>query len=393
MTKTLPYVKINYQNGSLGITTPSEDGICGLIPGGAVVVGTSTKQVVAGTLTAYKINSLDCVTKTGTDALTYEMIREFYAEAGDGAFLWVLGAKPTNIGTGVTDLCYAANGEIRTVAVTSPSTAIDTDLKACNDAAIDIADKLYAPVVVILNITVPTTIGQAIDLTEKNYSHCAVMCGNELTGNNATDTLLKAASSIGLLLGRIAAEPVHRSVGRVRSGAIKAVNMSFGAKEINMTTSGNVNTLNGKGYIVPRTFVGKSGFYWSDDSMACDPTDDYGLLTRRRTIDKAYRITYQALLDEVGEEVAVSANGKMSNASVKAIQGAVSTALENAMTAEGNLGTDPDDSGDTGVKVVIDPEQDVVATSKVEVSVSVKPYAYSKYIEVKLGFYTSTTND
>jgi hypothetical protein len=73
---------------------------------------------------------------------------------------------------------------------------------------------------------------------------------------------------------------------------------------------------------------------------------------------------------------------------VKSWSAEVETAIVNGMTAEGNLGADPDDAADKGVKCFIDHEQNVVATGKVEISLKVKPFGYAKYIDVKLGFLT-----
>jgi hypothetical protein len=56
------------------------------------------------------------------------------------------------------------------------------------------------------------------------------------------------------------------------------------------------------------------------------------------------------------------------------------------MTAEGNLSVDKSVDGDTGVKVLVDTTNDVVATNQINVSIMVKPYGYAKYIEVELGF-------
>ena len=58
------------------------------------------------------------------------------------------------------------------------------------------------------------------------------------------------------------------------------------------------------------------------------------------------------------------------------------------MTAYGNLGNDPDNSNDTGVKCYIDPSQNVVSTSTIKVNIKVKPYGYARYIEANLGFFT-----
>ena len=105
-------------------------------------------------------------------------------------------------------------------------------------------------------------------------------------------------------------------------------------------------------------------------------------------IDKAFRVAYSTLLDKVNDEIPVTDEGKMPVSITHALQGAVETAIINNMTAYGNLGTDIEDSNDTGVQCYIDPEQNVVTTSTLRVSIKVKPYGYAKYIEATLGFMT-----
>ena len=149
---------------------------------------------------------------------------------------------------------------------------------------------------------------------------------------------------------------------------------------------GDPATISDAGFVCPRTFVGKGGYFWSDDKLATAPSDDYALIPRRRVIDKAYRIAYQTLVNEISEEVPVTDEGKISAPVVKSIQTAVESAIINNMTSYGNLGNDPGDANDMGVECYINPDQNIVATSRLEVSVRVKPHGYTKYIDVTLGF-------
>ncbi|MBR4814466.1 MAG: hypothetical protein IKZ67_03285, partial [Paludibacteraceae bacterium] len=127
----------------------------------------------------------------------------------------------------------------------------------------------------------------------------------------------------------------------------------------------------------------------SSDTLAAATTDDYGMIMRRRTIDKAYRISYKALLEEVGTQIPVTSSGTIPTSVAKSIEAMVETALERGMTNQGNLGTDPDDDTDNGIIVYVNPEQNVVSTSQLRVSVKVKPYGYAYYIEADLSFYTN----
>ena len=152
---------------------------------------------------------------------------------------------------------------------------------------------------------------------------------------------------------------------------------------------GDAEVIHDLGYIVPRCYVGKAGYYWSDDKLATSASDDYSTIARRRTIDKAYRIAYKTLVEEVSEEVPVSSEGKLAAYHCKGIETMVESAVTAQMTSEGNLGNDPDDPRDLGVKCHIDPNQNILATSRLEISLKVKPCGYSKYIDVKLGFKTA----
>lgn len=382
----LPYVKIAFQNGQLGITEPTADGVCGLVPNGTVVVARYEEQRGGASL----ITSLSDITETGTDALTYQMIREFYAEAGDGALLWVLGDKPTTPQAGVTSLQEAANGACRCIgvvtALSSTEATLKTSLAAINKAAEDLTTSIFAPVFVVCGIASPANLGSLVDITTVANNRVAVIVGNEVTGVTATDTTLATSAAVGLLLGRIAKNAVQTSVAKVSDGAVKGENFAFGTAAITNTGASTAST---KGYITLRTWTGKAGFFFSTDTMATVVTDDYGMIPRRRTIDKAYRVTYKALLEEVGSEIPVSADGTIPTATAKAIEAAVETALEQNMTNTGNLGIDPEDDADNGVLVYVNPKQNVVASNKLEVSVKVKPYAYAYYIEANLSFYTN----
>ena len=58
------------------------------------------------------------------------------------------------------------------------------------------------------------------------------------------------------------------------------------------------------------------------------------------------------------------------------------------MLPDGNLGVDTSDPTDKGVKCFVDYNQNIAATGRLNVVLQVKPYGYSKYIDVKLGFVT-----
>lgn len=423
----LPYVRINFANGAIGGSAAMDDGCTGLICHAAAVSSTFALD------TDYLITSLKelealgiTASSTGANANVYKCVKEFYDEAPKGTKLYLRGTSPGTSSTpvGIDDLVDKtkdhaqklleyASGAIRTLIVKGTDPAgysYDTDngevgssqVKYGQDARIvsavtnaqalaeAAAQDLKAPLLVLLECRHYTgTPGDLYNLTELTKNRVAVVLGDtkrdSVTVSNVTTTVSSEGAAVGLVAGRIARIPVQRSIARVKDGAIVATQLYIGTK---VAESGNPATIHEKGYICPRTFVGKGGYFWSDDSIATGPSDDYCLIPRRRTVDKAARIAYLAMLEQVSDEITVTAEGKIAPAVCKNMETVMESAIINQMTSVGNLGNDPDDPNDTGVVAYVDPEQNIVATSRLGASLRVRPYGYSKYIDVDLGFQT-----
>ena len=404
----LPYVKIDFANGAIGASEPMDDGVTGLVCTAVAVTQTvndKTENVFALD-TPYLITKLDELVSKGitsdssdANATLYKAVKEFYDEAPDGSKLWIMGVADTVTIADIVDktkdnakkLLVAANGTIRTLAVKikdksaytpTVTTGIDGAVRTAITNAQSLAEwateTLFAPVMVLLEGRHYTGNAETLvsnPINTGNDNRVGVVIGDTIADSKG--------AAVGLLAGRIASIPVQRSIARVRTGSITATMMYIGSVAAEL---GNPGTINDCGFICPRTFVGKAGYYWSDDKLAAEASDDYSLIPRRRVADKAYRITYSTLINEVAEEISVTDDGKISAPVVKAIQTAVESAIVNNMTSRGNLGNDPSDPNDMGVECYINPDQNIVATSRLDVQLRIKPHGYSKYIEVSLGF-------
>jgi len=396
----LPRVKIYFQNGVLGSSTPLDDAVVGLIATGVAVIS----KFVLGT--SYLITSLDGLTALGitsavndANALIYKTVKEFYKESPYGTKLWVFGVADTVLLSDMVDttkvhgkgILNAANGAINFLMLAKKNSTgftpvitagleADVALAITNAQALGIwaSDEKYAPMFTIVpGRHYGGTASALTDLTSAANNRVCVMIGD--TNSGSLD------SAVGLLGGRIASIPVQRSVARVKTGALPVSSLYIGSV---IPELGDADIINDKGYITFRSFVGKAGYYFTDDKLATASTDDYALIPRRRVIDKAYRIAYQTMVNEMSDEVAVTDAGKISAPIAKSIQTAVETAIENGMT--GNLGVDASNAKDTGVSCFIDANQNIVSTSKLNAVLKVKPFGYAKYIDVYLGFNTTT---
>lgn len=391
----LPRVKIFFENGNLNLVQPSPDGLLGLVCTGAVVAD----AFVLGT--PYLLRSFEGLVALGiTEANNpsiYKMVREFYAEAGDGTEVYLMGFPDTmkhsemvdytNV-NGAKKLMDSVQGKLRGLIVSrTPAETYEPEIEDGLDADIAVAmqkaqefaehytNVLYAPLFVILEgYAYSGNPLDLADLTALSYNRVSVMIGDTVIDS------VKAA--VGVIAGRIAKSGVQRNIGRVRDGALSPIKTWIGETP---TELADVTGLHDKGYITFRTFVGQSGYYFNDDFTATKPTDDYSHLTARRTIDKAYRICYLNLLQNLLDEVPVNADGTLPAAIVKSWQASVESDIARQMTANGELSADIT-NGDYGVQCFIDANQNLVSTSKLNVRVRVRPFGYPRYIDVYLGF-------
>lgn len=356
--------------------------------------------------TAYVVRSLEGLAALGVtgepddaNSYLYQCVELFYAEAGKGAELWVMVVASATLPSAMLDpnndnakkLIRASKGRVRTVvALTSATDTVAEDAALGSDVATAIAkgqalgewatDTLYAPVLVLIEGKGYTDAAAVAlpDLTEGTDNRVGVVIGQVMDGDTAVGSLA------AVIAGRIAKIPVQRHIGRVRDGALKIESATIdGTVEI---ADADIDTVNDKGYITLTTHVGRSGYFVCDNHLATAVSDNYHSLARRRVVDKAYRIAHNTLLNYLNDEVACNGDGTIVAAVAKAWEANVVAAIANQMTANGELGTDPADSRDKGVKCEVDREQNVVSTGKVKVRIAVKPYGYAKYVEAELGF-------
>lgn len=394
---SLPSVKIRFRNGQLGSVEQLDDSVTGLVCSATAVSG---KFSLGKSYLITKYDDLESLGVSSTNNARLEKsVREFYDEAPTGTKLWIYGVANTVTMEDICDktkdkaitLLKDADGAIRTLIIAKDDASsytptmqgsIDKDVVSAMTKAQGLAEEmtetLKAPLFVILEGRHYNGTASSLgDLTKGSYNRVSVLIGDTVASSKG--------ACVGLLAGRIAAIPVQRSVARVKTGTINASELYIGAALAGQSEAEIISDL---GYIVPRTFVGKAGYYWSDDKIATSSNDDYALIPRRRVIDKAYRVAYTTMLNTVGDEIAVTAEGKIPSAIVKSIQQEVESAIENTMTVNGNLATDAEDPNDNGVKCFIDTDQNIVQTGYLDVNLAVRPYGYAKYININLGFQT-----
>lgn len=386
----LPRVKIQYLTGQLGKVADSPDGLVAIVCGGTAVSGGFTLN------RSYTIHNLAELSNLGvTDANNprlYKHVADFYNEAPDGTKLVVYGVAKARKLAEVCDkdsgelikLLVAENGALRAVFVAreddsnvAATEGLDPDVFAALPKAQKVAEHMttqfFAPLFVVLEGRAYT--GENLkSLAAEKYNRVGVLIGDTIPSS--------MGACVGVLAARVATTPVHRNVGRVKDGSLYPIAAYMGATKLEEADS-LIGAAYDRRYITLRRYVGRSGYFFADDNLACISTDDYAQITARRTVDKAYRIAYDTMLENLLDEMEVNENGTLQAGVIKSLQQSVENAVNRQMTANGELSASEDGNG---CVCFIDETQNVLSTSRIEATIKVRPFGYSRYIDVNLGF-------
>lgn len=382
----VPGVTITLANGNIGGAINTDDGVVGMVLTG---VGTGTLAL----LTPVKVVSLDdAIAKGVTQAvepIAYKFCKEFYDNSPIGAVLYLmLVANTASVqslvdktnASGALKLINFAQGAIRVLGVSrtpaggyTPATPgfIDSDVisalpnakalrQMCFDNHIPLRIALAARVADVTSTTIATP--------------------NTLDTNGAFlvvgDTANAGGVAMGEILGKVAASPVHRNIGRVKDGALPVTSLFIG--NVPIENFAQLNTLIDAGYMTFTTYPQKAGYFISDDPMCTDPaTDDYYSLANCRVIDKASIIAYQTYVDELKDDVDLDANGNVDPIVVKHLEGLIANNI--------TLGMGDSISGKP--VVYIDPKQNLAsATTTFKIQVRLIPKGYLRQLNIDLGF-------
>lgn len=395
----LPYVNINYDNGAIAQAVASNDGLLCI-----AVIGFDSKSSY---LEAGKPVLLTCVNDLVSlrvnsgyepNGHIFAIVEDFYKEAPEGTRVYLVVYPDTLSMSGIlatydpylTEVFLKTKKEIRGFIIARKYNKGDEEgrnddgMHSEPEQAIIHAQQFgnwtaqthNAPVFVLLENYLFSFYDSSLETGELSGYDC-----NRVGLITGCTSWYYNNQAVGLVAGRIAVTPVHRHIGRVKTGAIKVDSISIDGTPINDNYS---QILTENHHITFRSLAGKAGFFIADDCLCS--FDDYCSLTRRRTIDKAYRIAYALLIEELNDEIPVNGDGTMLETYATAFEQSVENAIALNMTRNGELSVDPSDANDTGVKCTVDRTVNVLATNQIKATLRVRPFGYAKYIDVLLGF-------
>ena len=385
---SLPNLVIKLENGALGQVATTSDGVAGLILTGTAVQDKFTLNKVIQLSSTRDLKTLGITAEN--NPLVYKDVIAFYEQAGDGAELYLLVVPAattltqmcsTEDGSPLKKLIDYARGRIRLVGINRIAPAeyeadvtqgIDADVITAIAAAQNVADD-YQAKIAPFRMLVPAlswtgTTDNLFKPREASYNRIGIVMAADQRIVNIS------SAAIGRVLGRAAAIPVNYSIARVKSGTIAADGYMTDGRTPE-ECAGLHESLHDAGYIFYRTFTGKNGYYLNDDCMAAPLSDDYSGLALGRVIDKAIVIVYTTYIDEIQDSIEVDENGQLPQSLCTYFESNIQNAIAAGMQNE---------ISDFNVR--IDPKQNVLSTSAMDISCAITPKGVLKTINVTLGF-------
>lgn len=382
----LPGVKITLGSGGLGRVSASADGVAGLLLTGAAVDGKLELNK------HYQLSSTKDLSAFGVtqenNPLLYREVLSFYAQAGEGAELHLLVAPVATSLTAMvaseasSPLCRlieGAAGRIKIVGVNrlpEPTEEADTtegisaDAIAAADAAQKTAES-FAARIMPFRLLMPASdwTGEGTFAPNKcSYNRVAMVLASE---GELKD---HHPAAIGMVLGRAAKAEPHQDLGRVKFGSLAPTGF-FTDGSTYLEQQGMAKSLNEKGYIFFMHYPGKNGCYLNGCPTATADTDDYATLNNGRIMDKAMRLAYDTYISEIMDNIAVGDDGKLPAGVCRSFESMIENAVSVQM--EGQI---------SSFKAYVDPEQNILSSSTLEVECSLVPLGVLKTIEVLLSF-------
>jgi len=405
-------VQITQANGRSDVAGPNLDGVAALVitgPEPTSPVGHLTHGVEETffSLEDAEAKGIDDAYDEANTVLVWRHIKDFYEIAGSGSELHFMLVSQTISGPAdvlQADLVNKDNdylakivkdnaGRVRLAAVAlnpeagyTPTVTdeIDGDVStAITNAKALIADaavKVRYLSVILEGRSFSGTHATLKDLRATdgpNANRVGVMLGSD-PAVAALDAAFAPYASVGLLLGRLAADPVNRAPGRIKSGPVlEQTDFGLsGGSSLNTYSDTALETIDTKGFIFLKKEPGKNGYYFTDDHVAAPITDDYPFIVDGRVIDKVSRIAQDVYIEEVRDDVDANPDGTLPVVVLKNLESVMDTEVRSQMISRQEL---------SQIAVTIATDQDVVAQGFVAVDVQATIRNVNRLFKITVG--------
>ena len=321
------------------------------------------------------------------DILHYHISEYFRIQPKGNLYVGIYATAGAAIFSEITTMQDFTVGKLRQIGIYQKTNAFSTAHLATIQAILTTNYTNHKPLEAIYqaNFSAVSDVTTLSDLRALNAPNVSVCFGQD--GANVGYFLWKAtAKSIGCLgttLGAVSLAKVSEDiawVGKFNMASTEYDVLNFANGSVYTSISdGNRDNIDAKGYVFLKKHIGISGSYFSDSHTAVALTSDYAYIENNRTIHKAIRGLRTFLMPQLASPIVVNEDGSLTDDVIAYYETLCARALD-VMQRDGEL---------SNFSVVIDPTQDVLSTSTLEITVKLQPVGVARQIEVNVGFAVS----
>jgi Protein of unknown function (DUF2586) len=370
---------------NLLITTKAGEGI---FPNSGTPYAYSTSGTFAGTVTQPTGSGSTVVGVASFIDIAYYNISEYFRMQPQGVlYVGMYVEESTYAYADVTSVINYAQGEIKQLAVYHNNTVWATTQPTALQAVITSATTYYKQFIGFIQAEISGTASLASltdisTLTAPSVSVCIAQ-DNYNDGYHLYKATGKSIGAVGTLLGSVALAAVNESIGWVSKFNVSNVefdNLGFANGQVYTAVADSLlETLNNYAFIFLRKFSNITGSYWSNTPTCITATSDYSTIENNRTYNKITRNVRASMLPALSSPLKVNADGTLSNATIGYFESLANAPLEQ-MEADGEI---------SDYKIIINPNQDVLSTSTLELTLQNVPMGVARIIKVNVGFVKS----
>jgi hypothetical protein len=370
---------INYTNGALTGTAPDKDHISGLVFVTGQTLSNITGMTSGTDYSLIQLTSLSDAESKGVTSTLYPLfnyhVSDFFEQKPDGLLYLIVITNSASTFTEIPVAQKALEGEIRNFGVFESRDLSATLIGNLNTALTSIkTDKMPAVAVYGAN-TKTINYSGLTNLSTLPYSNVSVMVGEDSANGLG---LSYSVPAIGMVLGAIAASPVQESAAYRRNHTYNVTTPALGnGGAISTLSASYIKTnLEDKNYLYFEKTIGDSSVYLNNTRTATSISDDYRSIQLNRTIQKSSRLINLYLAKELNAPIELNSKGWIAEARAAELENIAGKGLAD-MQGAGEI---------SAYSVYINPDQNILSTSNLQVVAKIVPFGTSEAITVTLGF-------
>jgi hypothetical protein len=289
----------------------------------------------------------------------------------------------------ITTMQNFAQGAIKQIDIFEKNVVFSSAQATALQAIATANAAVYKPLQIVLNAEISGTASVATltDLSTLTAPKVSVSIAQDGAGKgyHIYKATGKSVGIGGAMLGAISFASVSDSIAWIQK-----FNMASGGTELDTIAFANgqlytaladsqFESLNNYAYVFLVKHIGITGSYFSDSKTTVISTSDYSTIENNRVYDKVTRVVRAALLPSLSGPLKVNADGTLNLDTIGFFESLANQPLIQ-MEADNEL---------SAHKVIINPTQNVLSTSTLELTIQLVPIGVARFIEVNVGFVVS----